>query len=366
MADRHESDNRESPESPQTGRSGDVYPVTSGAMSTERDDTHVPVENEYFSALDLDEVGGEPEDLAQIRSDDALLDALAAQVNGFDGLDGTVPAALAATNGHPVDQSAGHPVDFDDEQLNALLLAWRQDVDSVPMPEMVDTTTAMATVSAAKSARRRRPRLLVPVAAAAAVLAVAFAGVGMAARDAQPGDTLWGLSKVLYADHARSVEAAQSVRSDLDNAQQALQQGHIDEAKDALQAAGSQLPAVHTEDGKDDLQAKHESLLEQLTTSATNPSAPPSTTPTERSAPSTKPTHSEKPSSTPQSSSDKPSSDKPSTPPSQSSSNPPSSTSSDNPDPSTGNGPPRSDNPGSGSGTPNGVSSGAGDQSTGN
>ncbi|GAB3910409.1 hypothetical protein GCM10029964_114200 [Kibdelosporangium lantanae] len=94
MADRHESDSRESPESPQAGRSSEVHSVTSGATSTERDDTHVSTENEYFSALDLDEMGGEPEDLAQIRSDDALLDALAAQVNG----------AYGSANGHRPDE----------------------------------------------------------------------------------------------------------------------------------------------------------------------------------------------------------------------------------------------------------------------
>src|SRR3712207_3200128 len=128
MADRHESDSRESPESPQTGRSGELHSISSGATSTERDDTHVSAENEYFSALDLEE---EAEDLAQIRADDELLDALAAQVDGAEA----------------------HSVDFDDEQLNALLLAWRQDVDSAPVSEIVDTKTAVATVTAARSAR---------------------------------------------------------------------------------------------------------------------------------------------------------------------------------------------------------------------
>jgi Anti-sigma-D factor RsdA to sigma factor binding region len=360
MADRHESDGRESPESPQAGRSGELHPITSGAKSTERDDTHVSSENEYFSALDLDEPGDEPEDLAQIRSDDALLDALAAQYRAAEN-------GAPSTNGHH--SGNGHaPVDFDDEQLNALLLAWRQDVDSVPIPEMVDTTTAVATVTAARSARRRRPRLLVPVAAAAAALAIAFTGVGMAARDAQPGDALWGLSKVLYADHARSVEAAQSVRTDLDDAQQALQQGKIDEAKDALQAAGSALSAVSTEDGKDDLQAKHESLLEQLisTVPGTIPSS--TTSAAERS-------ETVKATSTPTSTTvaTQPSSESPSQPPptsnTSSSSVTPSSPSSPDPsepdDPPVGNGgggPPRSDEP-STEVTPN--SSGAGETTAG-
>jgi anti-sigma-D factor RsdA-like protein len=350
MADRHESDGRESPESPQTGRSGELHPITSGVTSTERDDTHVSTENEYFSALDLDELGDEPEDLAQIKSDDALLDALAAQVNG-----------RPATNGHRPAEAAG-TADFDDEQLNALLLAWRQDVDSVPLPEMVDTKAAVATVTAARSARRRRPRLLVPVAAAAAVLAVAFAGVGMAARDAQPGDALWGLSKVLYADHARSVEAAESVRTDLNDAQTALQQGKIDEAKDALQAAGSALPSVSREDGKDQLQAKHESLLEQLTSTA-GPTTSQVPVPTQRSETS-KPSQTSPSTSTSTPTSEKPSSTPSSTPTSSSSSPPPSSSAGPNSEsgdpPLPGNGPPRSDEPGTGSGTANGVSSNAG------
>jgi hypothetical protein len=287
MADRHESDGRESPESPQTGRSGELHPISSGAMSTERDDTHVAPENEYFSALDLEEEG---DDLVQVRADDELLDALAAQVRGEEA-----PA-----------------VDFDDEQLNALLLAWREDVDSDPVPEIVDTKTAVATVTAARSARRRRPRMLVPVAAAAAVLAVAFAGVGMAARGAEPGDALWGLSKVLYADHARSVEAAKSVRTDLNEAQQALEQGQIDEAKDALEAAGTELSNVSTEDGKDVLKAEHEELLEQLTS---NPVPPP--LPSQRSdtaKPSSQPSSATSP--TPSSTPSQSSSNSPSTPPS--------------------------------------------------
>lgn len=319
MADRHDSDGRESPESPQTGRSGELHSITSGARSTERDDTHVSSENEYFSALDLDE--DHIDDLAQVRADDELLDALATQAGR--------------------DDSAMDAVDFDDEQLNALLLAWRQDVDSVPVPEMVDTRTAVATVTAARSARRRRPRLLVPVAAAAAVLALAFGGVGIAARDAEPGDALWGLSKVLYADHARSVEAAKSVRNDLTDAQQALEQGRIDEAKDALDAASTALSNVSTEDGKEVLEAEHEELLEQLTSNPPPTTSPP---PSQRSEPSKLPSQASS-STTPTPSS--PQSQSPSTPtpslPSSTSTQPsPSGSVGEQP----GNGsPPRSDTP---------------------
>ncbi len=71
-----------------------------------------------------------------------------------------------------------------------------------------------------------------------------FAGVGLAARDAQPGDTLWALTKVLYADHARSVEAAEAVKADLREAEAALTEGNVDEAKSKLEDAHAALPTV--------------------------------------------------------------------------------------------------------------------------
>jgi len=96
------------------------------------------------------------------------------------------------------------------------------------------------------------------------VLAIAFAGVGLAARDAQPGDTLWALTKVLYSEHARSIEAAEAVKDDLREAKDALTEGDIDEAKSKLQDAHATLPTVLPDDGQRDLLAEHNSLLAQL------------------------------------------------------------------------------------------------------
>lgn len=180
-------------------------------------------------------------DLARVHADDALIDRL----NG---------SSLATD----VD------LEFADDELNALLLSWREDVISEPIGDLVDTDYAMATVRAAKIRKKHRPRLLVPVAAAAAVLAIAFTGVGLAARDAVPGDTLWGLTRVLYADHARSVEAADSVRKDLNEAQSALQSGKMDEAKTKLADAQLSLPEISSEDGKDSLTQQHATLLAQV------------------------------------------------------------------------------------------------------
>jgi hypothetical protein len=175
----------------------------------------------------------------------------------------------------------GRSATFADDRLAALLLSWRDDVDAEPIGNLVEPKLAVATVRAARARQRRGPRLLAPLAAAAAILAIAFAGVGLAAHNAQPGDTLWGLARVLYADHARSVEAAQAVRTDLSRAQEALASGKVAEAKSMLDQARQQLPTVASEDGKDDLQARHAALEAKLPGNpAVGASPPPAASPT--------------------------------------------------------------------------------------
>ncbi|WP_188316417.1 anti-sigma-D factor RsdA [Solihabitans fulvus] len=181
-----------------------------------------------------------PDDLSAIQADDALLDTLG-------GADPDITGSLA------------------DQQLNALLLSWRREVDSTPFADLVDVDTAVATIEAASKPLSPRHRLLVPLATAAAVLVIAFTGMSLVARDAQPGDALWSLTRVLYADHARSVEAAAAVRTDLDSAKMALREGRLDDAKTALNKASASLPAVASDEGKADLAHRHEELVQQLT-----------------------------------------------------------------------------------------------------
>ncbi|HET9142044.1 anti-sigma-D factor RsdA [Actinophytocola sp.] len=201
----------------------------------------------------------EPVDFSLVNADDEFLDALGA--------------------GQP--DPAGR---FTDDRLAALLLSWRQDVDAEPIANLVEPKLAVATVQAARARQRRGPRLLAPLAAAAAVLAIAFAGVGLAARGAEPGDTLWGLTRVLYSDHARSVEAAQAVKSDLTRAEEALANGQVAEAKTMLDEAKTVLPTVATEDGQEDLRAQHDALVAKLPNNPAvgvtpPPAASPSTVP---------------------------------------------------------------------------------------
>ncbi|HEU5475984.1 MAG TPA: anti-sigma-D factor RsdA [Actinophytocola sp.] len=164
---------------------------------------------------------------------------------------------------------------FADDRLAALLLSWRQDVDAEPIANLVEPKLAVATVQAARTRQRRGPRLIAPLAAAAAVLAIAFAGIGLAARGAEPGDTLWGLARVLYSDHARSVEAAQAVRSDLSKAEKALENGQVAEAKSMLDEARVNLPTVSTEDGQADLKAQHDALVAKLPGNPADEAVPP-------------------------------------------------------------------------------------------
>ncbi|SFD63745.1 hypothetical protein SAMN04487819_101467 [Actinopolyspora alba] len=184
------------------------------------------------------EEDAEPVDLARLRADDELLDMLG--------------------------QSGGHSGSADAEtDVEDLLLAWRRDVDATPIGELVDVDRAAAAVAAGRPRRRSRvPRLrhLVPVASAAAVLMIGFTGVGLAARDAAPGDALWGVTQVLYSDRAASAAAASRAQSQLDVASQAWQNGREDAAETALHRAEEQLSTIDPGERRSDLRAAHASL----------------------------------------------------------------------------------------------------------
>jgi hypothetical protein len=252
-------------------------------------------------------------DLSAVQADDALLDALG-------GSDPKIADGLG------------------DLELNALLLAWRRDIDSEPLADLVDTDTAVTTVKTAALAKRharhgRKRRMLVPVAAAAAVLAIAFTGTGLAARDAQPGDTLWGLTKVLYSDHARSIEAAAAARVDLQTANIALAGGRINDARKALDNAQAALKQVAVEDNLNQLMQQHRELSAQLE----SPNPAPTHAPVIPASPSTLPPSQTKTQPPPPTSSQLPAGTGggTTTPPSSTTSTPPPASSTPTPTPST-------------------------------
>jgi hypothetical protein len=262
------------------------------------------------------------DDLSAVQADDRLLDALGSATPG----------------------AAGNLVD---DELNALLLAWRNEVETEPFGELVDTDTAIATIQAARPQPVSRHRFLIPLASAAAVLAIAFTGVSLVARDAQPGDALWGLTRVLYSEHAKSIEAAAIINTDLESARLALREGKVNEAREKLNKIEASLGSVSTDDGKAQLEEKHKELEKELDTN-TSTAPPTSTTPKPPKPPkSSDPTT---PSSTP---STEPSATQPSTPPS-SETPPPPTSNGENPPPPPPPDPGTGETPGSGTTGTNG------------
>lgn len=239
---------------------------------------------------DFGDLSDEPIDLTALQDDDALLDALG----------GTNPdVSTSAETARP--------------SLESLLVAWRQDVDASPISDLIDTDAAVAAIVAGSRPQRRlRRRHLVPVATAAAVLMITFTGVGVAARDAQPGDMLWSVAQVLYTDHARAALAASSAREDLSAAEGAIEGGDRTAAEAALRSAQDEMRRVDAEHGLSELEAAHASLTARIdrndesnshksstqtsssTTTSTSPSQPlPPPPPTETTSPTTSPGTSE-------------------------------------------------------------------------
>jgi hypothetical protein len=101
-----------------------------------------------------------------------------------------------------------------------------------------------------------------PVAAAAAVAVMALSGVAVAAGGAQPGDALWGVSTVIDANRAKSVEAAYRVDTALTTAQQALAQGRVAEARAALATVQPELNQVQDPGRRNELSRKSQNLVQ--------------------------------------------------------------------------------------------------------
>jgi hypothetical protein len=221
-----------------------------------------------------------PVDLAAVRADDALLDAIAGG------------ASLGGFGSH--EDVFGRPGQ-DDDHLAAILAAWKADIELDPMPELVSLDEAAEAVEAGHEARERRvgrARRRMPFAVAAAAIAVALAGFTVAVHSAQPGDTMFGLTKVLFSQQADHAQKAQAARATIEQANTAIRQGNPVQAQQLLQNAAGQIQAAQPED-QPALQQQREDALKSLApappaesaspTSAPSASTPEGTTPQERS-----------------------------------------------------------------------------------
>ncbi len=208
-----------------------------------------------------------PVDLAAVRADDALLDAI---------------AGGAVTGGLGRDEDVfGHPGQ-DDDHLAAILAAWKADIEADPMPELVSLEEAAEAVEAGHEARDRRAsraRRRMPFAVAAAAIAIALAGLTVAVHSAQPGDAMFGLTKVFFSQQADNATKAQEARATIEQANQAIRRGDPATAQSLLQSAAGQIQAVQPAD-QPPLQQQREDTLKSLAPQAPASQSPSSQEPT--------------------------------------------------------------------------------------
>lgn len=178
--------------------------------------------------------GAPAPDLATVLSDDALVEAVRR---------GEIYASNAP------------------DDVVALLVAWREDVDHEPVPDrptLAEATHALQGVSRRSWWLTRRT--LAPL-AAASVVGLALVGIGVGAHQSTPGDPLWGVSQTIFVAHSRSVQAAVSVNADLSQAQAALAAGSASRAMASLDDAKRQLTDVSSAEGRQELEHKHADLV---------------------------------------------------------------------------------------------------------
>ncbi|WP_063893669.1 MULTISPECIES: anti-sigma-D factor RsdA [Nocardia] len=213
-----------------------------------------------YAAEDTGDSG--PVDIAAVRSDDALIDAIAS--------DGPV--------------RTDSPEEF---QLASLLADWRADLLAEPMPAGPDLDTVFAAVNQEIGARqvrvgassRGRLRLVRPIFGAAAALSLVFGGITAFAYSAAPGDPLWRVKEVVFSEQAQST-VVQYADEDLVAAQNLLTSGNPEQAKARLEQASANAGQVDDQGKREDLIARWNLLRDQLIKVAPEVGAqlPPTTT----------------------------------------------------------------------------------------
>jgi Anti-sigma-D factor RsdA to sigma factor binding region len=183
----------------------------------------------------------DPVDLVSVQADDELINALA--------------------SGMLVSSAGGRFVDGSDEQVSAILAAWKAEVDATPVPDLITVDDGVAAVLAAGRRPSSRIRHLAPLAAAAAFIMVTVGGVSVSSYSAQPDDVLWPVAKVLYSERTASVEAADRVETRIAHAKQAIAAGRPDVAEQELKAAAADIAVVRPEEGKIELASVQDFLV---------------------------------------------------------------------------------------------------------
>lgn len=165
---------------------------------------------------------GTPVDIAAVRRDDALIDAISG-----DG---------------PVETRS--PEEY---ELATLLAGWRAEILAEPLPAGPDLDEVVAAVNRELGARealasrhtrsKSQLRLLRPIAGAAALIAVAIGGAAAVSYSAEPGDPLWGVKSVVFSEQAESTVARIDTASTLEQAEKMISEGNTAGAQELLESA---------------------------------------------------------------------------------------------------------------------------------
>ncbi|MGX7733037.1 anti-sigma-D factor RsdA [Rhodococcus sp. 2H158] len=192
-------------------------------------------DDDFFADLADD---GTPVDIAAVRRDDALIDAISG--------DGPVPTETA-----------------EEYELATLLAGWRAEILADPLPSEPDLDEIVAAVNREIGARdalaerrsrsRTQLRLIRPIAGAAALIAIAVGGATAVSYQAEPGDPLWSVKQVVFSEQAESTVARIDTASTLQEAEQRIAVGDTEGAQELLQSAQERSGSVTDAGQRDQL-----------------------------------------------------------------------------------------------------------------
>ncbi|WP_227998616.1 anti-sigma-D factor RsdA [Nocardia australiensis] len=187
-----------------------------------------------------------PVDIAAVRRDDALIDAIAG--------DEQVQTDSA-----------------EELQLAALLANWRAELVAEAMPEEPILDEIVAAVNQEIGARQVRVgaqtggrlRLLRPIMGTAAAVALVIGGMTAFSYNAEPGDPLWRVKEVVFSEQAQTT-VVQRASDDLTSAEQLIVAGNPELAKAKLDGARQNVSQIDDTKKQDDLSARWTAVVDQL------------------------------------------------------------------------------------------------------
>ncbi|MGB3698078.1 MAG: anti-sigma-D factor RsdA [Gordonia sp. (in: high G+C Gram-positive bacteria)] len=175
-----------------------------------------------------DDMSTGPIDVGAVRRDDQFVDDLAA-------------GRAAAVN------------DRAEYELAGLIAQWRAESLAGPVPSSptvaeIETAIARTNERARRGGLSRRLRI---VSGAAAVMAVAAAGLLVLSEGSQPGDPLWSVKQVVFADQAQETQARLDAQESITEARKALEAGDTVKASELIAKAEAKLGPIQDKREKD-------------------------------------------------------------------------------------------------------------------